>query len=69
MIQMYVLFGYFHLAKVKMQVHFFSSVGIATGWTAEVQFQARARNFSLLGSVQIGSGAHSASSEGKATGI
>jgi hypothetical protein len=39
-----------------------SSVGIATGWTAGVRFPAGARNFSVLHSVQIGSGAHPASS-------
>jgi hypothetical protein len=38
-----------------------SSVGVATGWTAGVQFPARGKRFSLLHSVQTGSGAHPAS--------
>jgi hypothetical protein len=33
----------------------------ATGWTARVRFSARARAFSLLHSIQTGSGAHRAS--------
>jgi hypothetical protein len=35
-----------------------TSVGIATGRTAEVQFLAEERDFSLLHSVQTGSAAH-----------
>jgi hypothetical protein len=36
----------------------YSSVGIATGWTALVRFPVGAKDFSLLHSVQTGSGAH-----------
>jgi hypothetical protein len=35
-----------------------SSVGIAKDWTTGVQYQARARNLSLLHGFQTGSGAH-----------
>jgi hypothetical protein len=35
-----------------------NSFGIATGWTAGVRFPAGLRDFSLLHSVQPGSGAH-----------
>jgi hypothetical protein len=35
-----------------------SSVGIATGYKAGVRFPSGARDFSLLHSVQAGSGAH-----------
>jgi hypothetical protein len=38
-----------------------SSVGIATGWTVGAQFPARERDYSLLHSVQTGSGVHPAS--------
>jgi hypothetical protein len=38
-----------------------SSVGIGTGWTTGVPFQAGARDFSLPYVVQTGSGAHAAS--------
>jgi hypothetical protein len=38
-----------------------SSVGIATGKTAGVRFQARARDFCLLHNAQAGCGAHPAS--------
>jgi hypothetical protein len=36
-------------------------IATAPGWTAGVRFPAEARNFSLLHSVQTGSGAHPAS--------
>jgi hypothetical protein len=49
-----------------------SSAGIATGWTAGVRFPSEARDFSLLHSVQTGSGADPAyytmSPGGKAAG-
>jgi hypothetical protein len=35
-----------------------SSVGIATGWTARIRFPVGSKDFSLLYSVQNGSGAH-----------
>jgi hypothetical protein len=38
-----------------------SSVGIATGWTAELRFPPKTRNFPLLYSIQTGSRAHPAS--------
>jgi hypothetical protein len=38
-----------------------SSVGIATGWTAEVRFPAATRDFPLLHNVQTGAGAYPAS--------
>jgi hypothetical protein len=37
------------------------SVGIVTDWTAGVRFSTPARDFSLLHSIQTGSGAHTTS--------
>jgi hypothetical protein len=54
------LLNLFHFPSRQIMIRD-SSVGITTGWTAEVQFQAGAIDFSLLHSIQTGSVDHPAS--------